>query len=96
MQKKKTKKNNELIFKSFAVQTMRESIQTFSTALLDQVRTSNELDIILNYDPDPDTEPWEPGERPTLERLKLAIKCKLKAVSFFFLRGGGKGYLESK
>jgi len=61
---------------------MRDIVQTFSTSLLDHVRTSNELDIILNYDPDPSEEPWEPGERPALNRLKLAIKYKLKSVSF--------------
>lgn len=62
---------------------MRETVQTFSTALLDQVRTSNELEIILNYDPDPENA-WEPGESHSLERLKLAIKCKLKSVSNIF------------
>ncbi|XP_065223163.1 transient receptor potential protein-like [Planococcus citri] len=59
---------------------MRQTVQTFSTGLLDHVRTSNELDIILNYDPDPNKTPWEPGDRQTLERLKLAIKYKLKAL----------------
>lgn len=61
---------------------MRSSIQVFSTSLLDHVRTSAELDIILNYDPDPNKEPWEPGDPPTLTRLKLAIKYKLKSVSY--------------
>lgn len=67
---------------------MKQIVQNFSTSLLDHVRTSNELDIILNYDPDPNTEPWEIGEQPKLARLKLAIKYKLKSVShsfFFFL-----------
>lgn len=33
---------------------------------------------MLNHNPKGD--PWEPGERLTLERLKLAIKYKQKAV----------------
>lgn len=59
---------------------MRQTVQNFSTSLLDQVRTSNELEIILNYNPDSNAEIWEPGDRQSLDRLKLAIKCKLKAV----------------
>lgn len=58
---------------------MRHTVQTFATALLDHVRTSSELEIMLNYDPEGD-EPWEPTDRQSLERLKLAIKCKLKMV----------------
>lgn len=58
---------------------MRQVVQTFATSLLDHVRTSRELEIMLNYDSEGD--PWEPGERQTLGRLKLAIKCKLKMVS---------------
>lgn len=53
--------------------------QTFVTALMDQARTSNELEIMLNYN-GVMGEPWEPGERQTLERLKLAIKYKQKQV----------------
>lgn len=66
------------------LQEMRQTVQTFSTGLLDHVRTSSELDVILNYDPDPHKAPWEPGDRQTLERLKLAIKYKLKAVNLWF------------
>jgi transient receptor potential cation channel subfamily C member 4 len=58
---------------------MRQSVQTFSAAMLDHSRTSHELDIILNHNPD--GEAWEPGERRTLERLKLAIKYGQKGVS---------------
>lgn len=54
------------------------AVQTFATSLVDHVRTSHELEIMLNYEPDGD--PWEPGERQTLERLKLAIKYKQKMV----------------
>lgn len=58
---------------------MRKNCQEFATALLDHARTSNELEIMLNYNPV--GENWEPGERQTLERLKLAIKYKQKMVS---------------
>lgn len=58
---------------------MRNQVQAFATALLDHARTSNELEIMLNYDVDGDI--WVSGERQTLERLKLAIKYKQKAVS---------------
>ncbi|CAH0386100.1 unnamed protein product [Bemisia tabaci] len=56
---------------------MRGICQTFATSLLDHARTSYELEVMLNHNPD--GESWEPGERQTLERLKLAIKYKQKA-----------------
>lgn len=59
-------------------QEMRELTQQFSTALLDHARTSYELEIMLNYNPTGDN--WDPGERQTLDRLKLAIKYKQKQV----------------
>lgn len=68
---------------------MRKIVQEFATSLLDHARTSNELEIMLNYNPG--GENWEPGERHTLERLKLAIKYKQKQVrrtlllNFFFI-----------
>ncbi|XP_011699611.1 PREDICTED: transient receptor potential protein, partial [Wasmannia auropunctata] len=55
---------------------MREQTQQFATALLDHARTSYELEIMLNYNPT--GENWDPGERQTLDRLKLAIKYKQK------------------
>ncbi|XP_023318288.1 transient receptor potential protein [Trichogramma pretiosum] len=55
---------------------MREKVQEFATSLLDHARTSFELEVMLNYNPI--GENWEPGERQTLERLKLAIKYKQK------------------
>ncbi|KAG8312007.1 hypothetical protein J6590_031470 [Homalodisca vitripennis] len=61
----------------YSVHEMRAQTQDFATSLLDHARTSNELEIMLNYDPD-SNEPWEPGERQTLDRLKLAIKYKQK------------------
>lgn len=57
---------------------MRQTVQLFATSLLDHVRTSKELEIMLNYDPQEC--PWQPGERQTLSRLRLAIKSKLKMV----------------
>nr|XP_050860313.1 transient receptor potential protein isoform X5 [Vespula vulgaris] len=60
----------------FEYNEMREQTQNFATALLDHARTSYELEIMLNYNPTGDN--WEPGERQTLERLKLAIKYKQK------------------
>lgn len=58
---------------------MREQTQLFAQSLLDHARTSLELEIMLNYNPTGDN--WEPGERQTLDRLKLAIKYKQKQVS---------------
>ena len=57
---------------------MREAVQLFATSLLDHARTSYELEVMLNYNPTGDN--WEPGERQTLERLKLGIKYKQKQV----------------
>lgn len=59
---------------------MRETTQVFATSLLDHCRTSHELEVMLNYNPTGDN--WEPGERQTLDRLKLAIKYKQKQVNF--------------
>ncbi|KAJ0172577.1 hypothetical protein K1T71_011716 [Dendrolimus kikuchii] len=56
---------------------LRQQCQEFATALLDHTRTSKELEIMLNYNPW-DIDCWEPGERQTLGRLKLAIKYKQK------------------
>jgi len=57
---------------------MREQTQQFATSLLDHARTSYELEVMLNYNPTGDN--WDPGERHTLDRLKLAIKYKQKQV----------------
>jgi transient receptor potential cation channel subfamily C member 4 len=63
----------------FLVKEMREGVLEFATQLLDHARTSVELEIMLNYNAG--GENWEPGERQTLERLKLAIKFSQKKVS---------------
>lgn len=59
---------------------MKEQCQVFATSLLDHARTSHELEVLLNFNPS--GENWEPGERQTLDRLKLAIKYKQKQVNF--------------
>lgn len=64
---------------------MQLQIQTFSTALLDYVRTSQELEIILNFDPGSE-QVWNPGDIQSLGRLKLAVKYKEKNVSELFNR----------
>jgi transient receptor potential cation channel subfamily C protein 4 len=55
---------------------LRVQVQQFATDLLDHARTSYELEIMLNYDPDGDV--WDPGDTQTLDRLKLALKYKQK------------------
>lgn len=62
---------------------MRKNVQEFATSLLDHARTSSELEIMLNYNAT--GENWEPGERHSLDRLKLAIKYKQKGVKFNYL-----------
>lgn len=59
---------------------MRQNVQEFATSLLDHSRTSHELEVMLNFNPIPGSDIWEPGDRQTLERLKLAIKYKQKMV----------------
>lgn len=70
---------------------MRQNVQEFSTALLDHSRTSHELEVMLNYNPIPGSEIWEPGDRQTLERLKLAIKYKQKMVCSIDVFSGVRG-----
>ena len=55
---------------------MRENVQVFATSLLDHARTSYELEIMLNYNAEGSE--WEPGQRQSLDRLKLALKYKQK------------------
>ncbi|XP_060530179.1 transient receptor potential protein [Cylas formicarius] len=55
---------------------MRTQVQNFATCLLDHIRTSNELKVMLNYDPQ--EESWECRQRESLQRVKLAIKYKQK------------------
>ncbi|KAH8270758.1 hypothetical protein KR018_000206 [Drosophila ironensis] len=55
---------------------LRRQCQKFAVDLLDQTRTSNELAIILNYDPTMSS--YEPGDRMSLTRLVQAISYKQK------------------
>ncbi|XP_055381009.1 transient receptor potential protein [Condylostylus longicornis] len=57
---------------------MRADVQEFVTSLLDHARTSSELEVMLNFNHEASTDVWMPGQRQTLERLKLAIKYKQK------------------
>ncbi|EDW59053.1 transient receptor potential protein [Drosophila virilis] len=57
---------------------MRQAVQDFVTALLDHARTSMELEVMLNFNHEPSQAIWGPGQRQTLDRLKLAIRYKQK------------------
>ncbi|XP_030564163.1 transient receptor potential protein [Drosophila novamexicana] len=57
---------------------MRQAVQDFVTALLDHARTSMELEVMLNFNHEPSQAIWSPGQRQTLDRLKLAIRYKQK------------------
>lgn len=56
---------------------LRTQVQQFVSGLVDQARTSYELEVILNHDPDGD--PWQTGDFQTLARLKLAVQYKQKS-----------------
>lgn len=55
---------------------LRKQCQKFAVDLLDQTRTSQELAIILNHDPD--APPYMDGEHMKLARLEAAIDYKQK------------------
>ncbi|KAG4074110.1 hypothetical protein HA402_014315 [Bradysia odoriphaga] len=55
---------------------LRRQCQKFAVDLLDQSRSSQELAIILNYDPE--APPYEDGDHMKLARLELAINYKQK------------------
>nr|AGG86915.1 putative TRPL channel protein [Periplaneta americana] len=55
---------------------LRRQCQQFAVDLLHQSRSSQELAIILNHDPD--APPYEDGEHMKLTRLELAINYKQK------------------
>lgn len=57
---------------------LRRQCQQLAVELLDRTRTSNELAIILNYDPEMAT--YKPGDRMSLTRLTQAIYYKQKKV----------------
>lgn len=65
------------------LQELRAQCQEFATTLLGHARTSVELQTLLNHQATKHRaadEGWEPGEKQSLERLKLAIKYKQKRV----------------
>jgi len=74
-------------------QQLAKQCQDFAVELLDQTRSSKELEVILNHDsesvaavsgslPNPATRQLDDEDRHMhLSRLKLAIKCKQKRVS---------------
>lgn len=55
---------------------LRKQCQQFAVDLLDQTRTSQELAIILNHDPD--APPYMDGDHMNLARLEQAINYKQK------------------
>lgn len=67
-----------LLILQIEYETLAKQCQDFAVDLLDQVRGSKELEILLNYDR------YSPvrdrGDRMDLARLKLAIKYKQKKV----------------
>ncbi len=63
-------------------ETLYRQAQDFAVALLDQTRGSQELELILNHDPN-GTVGEDEHHRMNLSRLKLAIKYKQKKVRCF-------------
>lgn len=59
---------------------LRRQCQKFAVDLLDQTRTSQELAIVLNYDPE--APPYQDGDHMALKRLEMAIDFKQKKVIF--------------
>lgn len=74
---------------------MRQAVQDFVTSLLDHARTSMELEVMLNFNHEPSHEIWCPGQRQTLERLKLAIRYKQKTVSWAELSRSKETWLKN-
>lgn len=62
---------------------LRKQCQQFAVDLLQQSRSSSELAIILNHDPD--NPPYQEGEHMKLARLELAILYKQKKVNVCIL-----------
>ncbi|OWA53372.1 Transient receptor potential-gamma protein [Hypsibius exemplaris] len=68
--------NRENEFKQDYIELSKQC-EDFATALLDQVRSSDELEIILNHDTGT-SGMARVGRRMNLSRLKMAIRCKQK------------------
>ena len=45
--------------------TLRKQVQELATGLVEQARTSYELEILLNHNPE--GEPWIPGEQKLID-----------------------------
>lgn len=68
---------------------LRRQCQQFAVDLLDQTRSSQELAIILNYDPQ--SPPYMDGDHMKLKRLEVAIdykQKKVKAAKFLVTQSG--------
>ena len=61
---------------------LRRQCQRFAVDLLDQTRSSQELAIILNYDPE--SPPYQDGDPMKLRRLEMAIDFKQKRVCVLY------------
>jgi len=57
--------------------SLRKQCRNFATELLSHTRSSTELAVILNYDPEV-SNPYEDGDSMKLKRLELAIDYKQK------------------
>lgn len=55
---------------------LRKQVQEFAVGLVEAARTSYELEVLLNHNPDGN--PWQPGTHQTLKRLELAIDTNQK------------------
>ena len=64
------------------LQDLRKQCQDFAVNLLSNTRSSQELAIVLNFDPF--STPYEDGQHMNLARLRLAIEHKQKRVSKYF------------
>ncbi|XP_068231132.1 transient receptor potential protein-like [Palaemon carinicauda] len=56
--------------------SLRKQVQDFTMALVDETRTSLELEIVLNYDPE--GEPYKPGQFMHFTQLKEAVDSNQK------------------
>lgn len=73
---------------------LRRQCQQFAVDLLDQSRSSQELAIILNHDPD--APPYADGDHMSLARLELAIEFKQKKVRNKFIETNEKFKSKTK
>ena len=55
---------------------LRKQVQEFAVGLVDSARTSYELEVLLNHNPE--GLPWIPGSHQNLKRLEVAIESNQK------------------